>query len=116
MTIPEWNNSTVIRDNVTEEIAKLREQPGGDILVNGSVQLVQTLIEADLVDEIRLMVFPVVLGSGKRLFDETSKAIPFDSLRVLLLLYSHELGVGEISFFFLPGREAAPPAPDPRPP
>jgi dihydrofolate reductase len=69
---PEWNNSTAIAHNVPEEVAKLREQPGGDILVNGSVQLVHTLTEHDLVDEYRLMVFPVVLGGGKRLFDETS--------------------------------------------
>ncbi len=71
---PGWNNSTVIRDNVAEEIVKLKEQGGGDILVNGSVQLVQTLHEKGLVDEYRLMVFPTVLGAGKRLFGETSAA------------------------------------------
>jgi dihydrofolate reductase len=68
---PEWNNTTVIGDDVPGEIAKLREQPGGDILVNGSAQLVQTLVDNDLVDEIRLMVFPVILGDGKRLFSGT---------------------------------------------
>jgi dihydrofolate reductase len=73
---PEWNNTAVIKGNVAEEIAKLKQQPGGDILVNGSVTLVQTLIEHDLVDEHRMMVFPVILGSGKRLFGDTSKAIP----------------------------------------
>jgi dihydrofolate reductase len=71
---PEWNNTTVIKENVAEEVQKLREQPGGDILVNGSGRLLQTLIENDLVDEYRLMVFPVVLGKGKRLFGETSDA------------------------------------------
>jgi dihydrofolate reductase len=71
----EWNNSTLITGDVAEEVARLRQQSGGDILVNGSAQLVQTLMEHDLVDEHRLMIFPVVLGSGKRLFNETSKAM-----------------------------------------
>lgn len=66
----DWQNSTLIRGDVAGELAKLREQPGGDVLVNGSVQLVQTLKDNDLVDEYRLMVFPVVLGAGKRLFGE----------------------------------------------
>jgi dihydrofolate reductase len=71
---PEWNNSHVIAgSDVVAEVAKLREQPGGNILVNGSVQLVETLLENDLVDELRLMVYPTVLGQGKRLFDETSE-------------------------------------------
>jgi dihydrofolate reductase len=71
LTDPEWQNSTVISENVAEEIAKLKQQqPGGDILVAGSAQLVQTLLEHDLVDEWRLMVFPVVLGAGKRLFGD----------------------------------------------
>jgi dihydrofolate reductase len=69
---PEWTNSTVLKGDVAEEVAKLKQQVGGVILVAGSVQLVQALIEHDLVDELRLMVFPVVLGAGKRLFGETS--------------------------------------------
>jgi dihydrofolate reductase len=69
---PEWNNSTVIKDDVAGEVSRLKQEPGGDILVNGSVQLVRSLMEHDLVDEYRLMVFPVVLGAGKRLFNETS--------------------------------------------
>lgn len=69
---PEWNNSTVLKGDVTEAVAKLRDQQDGDVVVHGSPQLVQTLIENDLVDELRLMVFPVVLGSGKRLFGETT--------------------------------------------
>jgi dihydrofolate reductase len=69
---PEWNNSTVLKGDVAEEVAKLRQEQGGDIVVHGSARLVQTLVEHDLVDEFRLMVFPVVLGSGKRLFGETS--------------------------------------------
>jgi dihydrofolate reductase len=67
---PGWSNSTVLGPDIAGEIAKLREAEGGDILVNGSGQLVQALVERDLVDELRLMVFPVVLGSGKRLFGE----------------------------------------------
>jgi len=69
---PEWNNSTVLKGDVAEEVGKLRQEHDGDIVVHGSPQLVQTLIEHDLVDELRLMVFPVVLGTGKGLFGETS--------------------------------------------
>ena len=71
---PEWNNSTVLDGDVAEAVAKLKQEIEGDILVNGSVQLVHTLIEHGLVDELRLMVFPTVLGAGKRLFGETSAA------------------------------------------
>jgi len=73
---PEWNNSTVIDGDVAEEVAKLRSKHDGDIVVHGSVQLAQTLLESDLVDVLNLMVFPVVLGSGKRLFGETSDKKP----------------------------------------
>jgi dihydrofolate reductase len=66
----EWNNTTVIRGNVPEEVARLKAEAGGDILVAGSGRLVQTLMEHDLVDELRLIVFPVVLGKGKRLFGD----------------------------------------------
>ena len=69
---PEWNNTTVLKGDVVEEVAKLKQEQDGDIVVHGSPQLVQTLIEHDLVDEYRLMVFPVVLGTGKRLFGETT--------------------------------------------
>jgi dihydrofolate reductase len=65
-----WNNTTVLGGDIPGEVAKLRGQTIGDILVNGSARLVRTLMEHDLVDEYRLMVFPVVLGSGKRLFDD----------------------------------------------
>ncbi len=63
-----WNNSTVIKSDVAASVSRLKQEPGGVMLVNGSAQLVNTLTEHDLVDEYRLMVFPVVLGSGKRLF------------------------------------------------
>ena len=68
----EWNNSTVLRGDVVAEVSKLRQESSGDIVVHGSARLVQTLIEHDLVDELRPMVFPVVLGTGKRLFGDTS--------------------------------------------
>jgi dihydrofolate reductase len=71
---PEWTNSTVLKGDVAEEVARLRQEQ--DIVVHGSARLVQTLVEHDLVDEVRLMVFPVVLGSGKRLFGETSDKKP----------------------------------------
>jgi dihydrofolate reductase len=82
---PEWNNSHVLKGDVVEEVKKLREQSGGDVVVHGSAQLAQTLLENDLVDELRLMVFPVVLGGGKRLFGETSdkKALRLVSSRTV---------------------------------
>jgi dihydrofolate reductase len=73
---PGWNNSTVLAGDVAAEVAKLKQEHDGDIVVHGSARLVQTLIEHDLVDELRLMVYPVVLGSGKRLFGETSDKKP----------------------------------------
>jgi dihydrofolate reductase len=69
---PEWTNTTVLDGDVAESVRKLRDESDGEIVVHGSAQLVQGLIEDDLVDELRLMVFPVVLGTGKRLFGETS--------------------------------------------
>jgi len=73
---PEWNNTTVLKGDVAEEVAKLKQEQEGDVVVHGSPRLVQTLVELDLVDELRLMVFPVVLGTGKRLFGETSDKKP----------------------------------------
>jgi dihydrofolate reductase len=65
---PAWNNSTVLGGPLVEEVAKLKQEQDGDILVAGSARLVQGLLEDDLVDELRLMVFPMLLGKGKRLF------------------------------------------------
>jgi dihydrofolate reductase len=73
---PEWANSVVLKGDVGEEVAKLKQALDGDIVVHGSAQLAQTLLEQDLVDELRLMVFPVVLGTGKRLFGATSDKKP----------------------------------------
>jgi dihydrofolate reductase len=69
----EWNNSTLIKGDVAEGVAELKEQPGKDILVYGSARLVRTLMEHDLIDEYRLMVYPVVVGKGKRLFGDTEE-------------------------------------------
>jgi dihydrofolate reductase len=68
---PEWTNSTVIDGDLAEAVSKLREEVDGDVVVHGSAQLVQALVDQGLVDELRLMVFPVILGAGKRLFGET---------------------------------------------
>jgi dihydrofolate reductase len=65
---PTWTNTTVLNSDLPSAVTRVREENGGDVVVHGSAQLVQGLLEADLVDELRLMVFPVVLGSGKRLF------------------------------------------------
>jgi dihydrofolate reductase len=70
---PEWTNTTVLRGDVVDEVAKLKRDVEGEIVVHGSARLAQTLLEHDLVDEVRLMVYPVVLGSGKRLFGEGGK-------------------------------------------
>jgi dihydrofolate reductase len=72
LTDPEWNNTRVITGDVAGEVRKLKEQVDGVIQVPGSIQLVQDLIENDLVDEIHLMTFPVILGTGRRLFGETT--------------------------------------------
>jgi dihydrofolate reductase len=74
---PTWTNSTVINgEDLADAVARLKDEHSGDVVVHGSVQLTQALIEQDLVDELRLMVFPVVIGTGKRLFGETSDKKP----------------------------------------
>jgi dihydrofolate reductase len=72
----EWSNSTVLSGDLATEVTKLKQEVDGDILVAGSAQLVQGLLEHGLVDELRLMVFPVVLGSGKRVFGESADKKP----------------------------------------
>jgi dihydrofolate reductase len=73
---PAWNNTTVLKGNVVNEVSKLKQQLAGDIVVPASFQLVRTLIEHDLIDELRLMIYPVVLGAGERLFGEPSDKKP----------------------------------------
>jgi dihydrofolate reductase len=98
---PEWNNSTLIKGDVPEQVARLKQEIDGDIVVHGSAQLVQTLLEHDLVDELRLMVFPVVLGSGKRVFGETTDKKP------MRLVDSKTVGDGVTILIHQP-RETAP--------
>jgi dihydrofolate reductase len=98
---PDWNNSTVLDGDLAQEIAKLKQEQDGDIVVHGSARLVQALIEHDLVDELRLMVFPVVLGSGKRLFGDTSDKKP------VRLTDSKTVGDGVAILIYEPVREAA---------
>jgi dihydrofolate reductase len=95
---PQWNNSTVLTGDAAEQVAKLKQERDGDIVVHGSAQLVRTLVENDLVDELRLMVFPVVLGSGKRLFAETSDK------KALRLVDSKVVGDGVAILTYEPAR------------
>ena len=74
---PKWTNATVLKGNVVNEVTRLKQEIDGDILVYASYQLGRTLIEHDLLDELRLIVFPVVVGAGERLFGETSGKKPF---------------------------------------
>ena len=97
---PTWNNTMVLNGDAVEEAKKLKEELDGDIYVHGSRRLVQTLIENDLVDELRLMVFPVVLGTGDRVFGETSDKKP------LRLVDSKTVGDGIAILVYEPREEA----------
>lgn len=103
-TLPDataWRNSTLISSNVVEEVRALKAQPGKDIYVDGSSVLVHTLAQHDLVDEYHLLVYPVVLGSGKKLFP--------DNLRVnLRLTSSQSFPSGVLMLHYVPERPAAP--------
>jgi dihydrofolate reductase len=93
---PEWNNSTVLDGDIPQEVGKLKDELDGDIVVHGSARLVQTLLEHDLVDEVRLMLFPVVLGTGKRIFGETADKKP------LRLVDSKTVGDGVAILVYAP--------------
>jgi dihydrofolate reductase len=88
LEVPDWNNSTVLDGDVVTEVSRLKQRLAGEIVVPASYQLGRTLIEHDLVDELRLVVFPVVLGAGERIFNESSGQKP------LRLLNSRTLGAG----------------------
>src|SRR5215210_9515473 len=97
----EWNNSTLIKGNVAAEISRLKQQPGQDILIFGSGDLVNTLMQHDLIDEYRLMVFPVVVGGGKRLFGDGIDT------KVLRLVETKTFGSGVVVLTYQPeGMEA----------
>jgi dihydrofolate reductase len=94
----EWNNSTLIKDNIVVEITNLKQQDGKDITVHGSATLVQTLMQHDLVDRYRLLVYPVVVGKGKRLFKEGIPA-------TLKLLESQSFSSGVVALVYEPERQ-----------
>jgi dihydrofolate reductase len=94
----EWNNSTLIKGNIAEEVSRLKQQPGQDILIAGSAQLINSLIEAGLIDEYRLMVHPIVVGGGKRLFKEGS------ARKALKLVESMTLGSGVVILIYQPAQ------------
>jgi len=97
----EWQNSTLIEGNVAEEVSRLKQQPGKDILIFGSADLVNTLMRHDLIDEYRLMVFPVVVGSGKRLFKEAIDT------KVLDLVETKKFGSGVVVLTYRPAEREA---------
>jgi len=88
---PEWNNSTVLEGDVVDAVSKLKQELDGEIVVPGSFQLVRTLLEHGLVDELRLKIFPVVLGDGERLFGKT------DNKKALRLVGSQTVD-GDVAF------------------
>jgi dihydrofolate reductase len=96
---PDWN-STVLEGDMLEEVSRLKQELDGDIVVHGSIRLARTLIEHDLVDELRLMVYPVVLGTGERLFGETSDKKP------LRLVDTKTVGDGVAILTYEPVRDA----------
>ncbi len=97
---PVWNNSTVLKGDVVKEVSKLKQELNGEIVVPASFQLVRTLMEHDLVDELRLKIFPVVLGAGERLFGETSDKKP------MRLLNARTIGNGIAYLTYQPVRDA----------
>jgi dihydrofolate reductase len=97
---PMWGNSTVLNGDVVTEVAKLKHEIAGEILVYASYQLERTLIEHDLVDELRLVIFPVVLGAGERLFGQTSDEKP------MRLVGTRTIGAGLAFLTYQPVRDA----------
>jgi dihydrofolate reductase len=97
---PDWNNSTVLGGDVLDEVSKLKQELSGELVVLASFQLVRTLMEHDLVDELRLKIYPVVLGAGERLFGETSDKKP-------MRLVDTQIVDGDVAFLtYAPVRDA----------
>jgi dihydrofolate reductase len=94
----EWN-ATLIKDNVGEEVTRLKQESGQDILIFGSVELIHSLMQEDLIDEYRLMVFPIVVGNGKRLFHGESQQKEFKRVQ------SHTFGSGVVVLTYEPSRK-----------
>jgi dihydrofolate reductase len=104
---PKWTNVTVLKGDVIEEVTRLKQELDGDIVVYASYQLDRALIEHGLVDELRLFVFPVVVGAGERLFGETTSAVPFR------LAGSRAVGSGLVLLTYQLDRDAGPQDPSP---
>ena len=94
----QWSNSTLIKGNVAEEIEKLKNQPGKDIVISGSATLVRSLLNYGLLDELKLMVHPILVGSGKRLFDEEAETKPLE------LVDSKTFSTGVLYLTYRPAR------------
>jgi dihydrofolate reductase len=94
-----WNNSTLIGGDIAKEISTLKEQPGKNITITGSITLVQWLIRGGLLDELQLMVHPVVLGRGRRLFEDGGEQ------EILELASSKSFGTGVVSLAYRPSAE-----------
>lgn len=94
----EWNNSKLVKGDLVTEINKLKQQDGPDMVVHGSATLAQSLIQHDLVDRIRLLVYPVVLGAGKRLFSDNTQA-------TLKLVEAKPFSTGVVSLVYEPNRK-----------
>lgn len=99
---PEWNNSHVLGADLAAEVTRLKEQPGQDIVVHGSADLTKSLMELNLVDEVRLMVHPIVLGTGKRLFDERN------FMSYLTLTKTEPLPNGVVVLTYAPAKDSEP--------
>jgi dihydrofolate reductase len=94
-----WNNSTIIKGNIAEEVFRLKQQPGKDVLIFGSGDLVNTLMQHGLIDAYRIMVFPVIVGSGKRLFEDGSETT------ALRLVNTKTFGSGVVVLTYRPTGE-----------